>query len=96
MAVSVVIAFFVYETTLVPNESRRKGKYRKSTYYPRRFEENHQPLESWDKVEEKLIAEGNIKPSEARSRTAARTIALWSVMMFVDFLDFSTDTYHFF
>jgi hypothetical protein len=76
MASSIILAFYFYEKTLVPNRSRPKGKNRGSKYYPRKFEENHQPLEPWDQVEQRLVAEGNLAASEARYRSASQTVEL--------------------
>ena len=74
MVVSIILGYCIYESVQVETKPRRKRNYR-PTYY--RKIDSDEPLESWESVERKLIAEGKISASSVRERGGPRVTAAW-------------------
>jgi hypothetical protein len=72
MTVSIVLAYYVYEC-IQQKPPKVKRKYI-TTYYRPLDSMSDVPLESWESVESRLIAEGKVAPSMVRKRMSPRTV----------------------
>ena len=74
MTASIVLGYCIYDSVQVERKHRGYKKPRK-TYY--RQIGSDEPLESWESVERRLIAEGKITASSVRGRSHSHAIDLW-------------------
>ena len=74
MTGSIILAYYVYESVQQkPPKIKRKYMTR---YYRPLDSSSDAPLESWESVEARLIAEGKIAPSTVRERMPPRAVRI--------------------